>query len=536
MSKILERVVETEIGSEFPTDHLEILNFYGTEVAFIWNKDKLIIFPYHPNFTRDGEMQIIDSRSLVIEKLIAPKPLKSICSYLGRIFIICEPTGIYKLSKKLKFVVLSKTGIGLGCEVHQVLTPIKDCLYLADKITKKSKPLFQLYENVNYRNQNGIIVYDLRQILLSGDSDDDHGDKYCLITSGKKLFKLLDQRVIIIYTEANFITDILPIKRDKKDYGVGLITKGNYFVLLLSEKDPHSLIPWKKLYYDGIITAATIYACQASTNQLWFFYTNGQNIYHRTAQTVCCGHDSNDNVEIVYTSNKKVINCVTTRGTRLVMLSSGQLIEFNIVNMEPITEKREFNTLKEEMVRNANIIVDKICERAKQLELVNKELTLAQRRLERTSIYSHKEKPQYSPAINIFKVGGRTYLKLKLEGLPLDSQVFVNVAIDGEKEFASKIVRHRVTILEIPLEVEGKLREVYKFDVRIDLVAAHHETQLWCIFNNYGSADGSCRIATNGKQFLNAKLNTLRSLIDKKGIDYVKLRSIKTSIRKELGN
>ncbi|XP_015116347.1 uncharacterized protein LOC107040671 [Diachasma alloeum] len=538
MNKILQKVSEREVGCEFPTNNLEILNFYGTEAGFIWNEDKLLIFPYHPDSTSDEEVQIIDSGPLKSHKLTAPKPIKTICSYSGRVFIVCEPTGIYKLSDKYKFVVLSTTGIGLGCEVHQVLTPTRGWLYLADKITKKSKHLFQLSENVNYRDYDGVIVYDLRQILFCASGDDDN--KSCLITSGKKLYKLIDERVTIIHVESNFITDILAVKRDQRDFGVGLITEGNYLVLLLPDEDTRKLMPLRKLCYDGDIVALTIYFPRASTDQLWCFHTNGHNIYHRRVCIDCSGLDRNENVEVVFTSNERIINCLRPRGDGILMLSDGQLTEFEIMKMGRDGEKREFNTLKEDMIRNTNIIVDKICERAKELELVNKGIAVAQGRLERISAYAHKQKTQYSPAVRILRVGGRQYLEVKLEGLPLDSQVFVNVVIESQRLFASKVVCDRVTTLEVPLEI-GNLGEVEKFDVRIDLVAAQCETQLWCILNNYGvdsskvlGGEGSCRAATDRENLLTAKLSTLRSLMEKKSVDDVKLRYIKKSIRKEM--
>ncbi|XP_011303764.1 uncharacterized protein [Fopius arisanus] len=531
MSKILKKQLSREICKEFRGTHLEVLDFYGTETGFIWHEDQLLIFCYQSAFRCNDNTETIETGHFVSKILVTPKPIRTICSYSGRVFIVCEPTGIFKLSDKLTFAVLSKTGIGLGCEVHQVLKPTTDSLYLADKFTKNCKPLLQLFRDVNYRNRDGVVVYDLRQILYD---NPDSCHKFCLISTGRKLYKLTGEQAEIVHVDTNFITDIVAIRRDKRSFGVGLITN-NYLVLLLPDKN-EELVVSQKLQYDGEIVALALHISNFSQDHISSFYTNGNNIYHRKLKIDSSGLSGNEKVDVVLAFKEKIINSVKIRGEGLLVLSNGcELTEFHIIGMEE-NERREFCTLKEEMIRNTNIIVDRICERARELEQVNKAIAAGQNKLERINAYAHKQKIQISPAVRIMRAGGRDFLQVRLEGLPQDSQVFVNVRVDRLRLFASKFVCDRVTTLEVPLDIRH-LRDIEIFDLRIDLVATQCKRQLWCIMNNVldtsRTEESSCQSSIDRENLFTAKLETLRSLMKKKCLDDVKLRYIKKSIRKD---
>ena len=81
------------INTKYKLKNFAILNFYDKETCFAWNGQVLISFPSENcEFAREANIKIIQ----------IPKEIKGLRNIDQRVYVLCKPSGIYKLTEKLE--------------------------------------------------------------------------------------------------------------------------------------------------------------------------------------------------------------------------------------------------------------------------------------------------------------------------------------------------------------------------------------------------------------------------------------------------
>lgn len=255
----------------FIPNNFFISNFYGEEKCFAWKDNELVVFPY-----TDNEC---DS-TLPLTVITVPGVIKCIQNFEDRVFLICKPCGIYKLTEKLQFANLSRSGIGIGCQFSKVFSFSERCMHLEDKQDKTLTKLFQVpFDSVTSDEFSSIK-------LIVEKSDDafrtaflnEEGD-VCLIAYNKFLYKLTKNVIRLIYNCDYIIKDIVPMEKDGKVSGVTLLTDSTAVIFIyLEDKE----LKYDKIFlnYDGSsIKAFCARIDDDSDNYISFIYSTHSKTY-----------------------------------------------------------------------------------------------------------------------------------------------------------------------------------------------------------------------------------------------------------------
>ena len=232
-------------NADFVPNNFVIYNFYGKDTCFMWKDNELVVFPYL-------ETECSNENS-PLNVLIAPGKIKSIQSFDERVFVICTPCGIFKLTEEQKFALLSRSGIGIGSLYSEVFSLQGRCIVLEGKHDKSFKKLFQVpSETVTSDELSSLKLNsadtdeELRAIFL----EDSKEDNLCLISYNKVLYKQSKNSVNIVYSCDYSINEILPIERKGKIVGAAIVTNSSAIILMyLQDKK----LKFDKIYlnYDG---------------------------------------------------------------------------------------------------------------------------------------------------------------------------------------------------------------------------------------------------------------------------------------------
>ncbi|KAK0088429.1 hypothetical protein PV326_004834 [Microctonus aethiopoides] len=198
-----------------------------------------------------------------------------------------------------------------------------------------------------------------------------------------------------------------------------------------------------------------------------------------------------------------------------------------------------FYELKSSMLMGSKVIVKNICEKSKELNVHNEKLLIEQDKLKRVNIFAHRQRMAHFPKIEVTRTAGYLFLKVMFDySLPQNSMIFVNLTSGNQCQFSSKLIHDKETMVEMPLVPEILENTV---DITLDLLTFGEENQPWCIIRNCIKKSTSRdranirKLLSNKKNFLRAKLNALRSIIqDGKSIDMKKVNNIRKSIRKDI--
>ncbi|XP_034937630.1 uncharacterized protein [Chelonus insularis] len=515
------------LSDDFEPTNFEILDFYGEEMCFLWQDDKIALFSYN-----------INGSNVQVLPIVAPKLIKSIHSYLGRIFLVCKPFGIYKFTKTHEFALLSVSGFGIGTEYFEVLILKDNSLFIENKRERKIQELLVLpklsldeqneYDTLNFLLLTSKTTHEkLKNILFPKQ------DSICLISSRKSLYTLFHETIQIMYEGLYNITDIIPIKKNNFILGLLLIT-GPKHVIFVSTKDDQLF--FKKIYFNVEVDCLCTGFLDDSEDTIWIIYSDKQKIYfaHQNINW--------DGLHKVSWKRNKIIRCKNYKNKTIVLNSLFQLEEvtFNSIKSHDVSRAHEdFYEIKTEMLTGSELIVENICESAKELDKLNQKLLLEKEKLHRINIFTHKQKIPCVPKINVDRSGHFIFLKVCFENhLPPGSYITINVICNKQTTFSSKLVEDNETTLEVLLKPELLDSSI---DVNFDLVTFAEEEKPWCILNDC-LKDPSLKekhkvkdFLNSKMNFLNSKLNILRNLVQQDNqIDEKKILNIKKSLRREI--
>ena len=236
--------IETD-NTGFVPRNFVVYKFYGKDTCFAWKENELVVFP----FSEVGS----SNSTLPLKVLTAPGVIKNIYNFEERAFVICTPCGIYKLTDKHQFALLSKSGIGMGSLYSEVLSLQDGCIFLEGKHDKSLKKLFQVPAATVTSNELSslkLITSDtderFRAVLLEESKKDD----LCLIAYGKILYKQTKSVVKQMYYCDYLIQEIIPIEKKGKIVAVALTTNSSAVIFIYLHENK---LKFDKVYlnYEG---------------------------------------------------------------------------------------------------------------------------------------------------------------------------------------------------------------------------------------------------------------------------------------------
>ncbi|KOC59186.1 hypothetical protein WH47_11262 [Habropoda laboriosa] len=508
----------------FVPKHFVVRTFYGKKTCFCWNEDKLSIFAY----SRSND-------SVPVKVLTAPAPIKTIQSFNDRIFLICTPQGVYKLSRNLEFAVLSKHAIGMGTVFYEVLTPRKKHVYLDNKQKMTNKMLFEI--SSKEEDENKLCIYPLnvenveecfRKALVNNDSTIEN---LCIIGDGQKLLTLINETVQIIYNSIYSIKDIIPVGKDSKIAGLLLLTNIDVIIVMHARDN---MVVFEKTCLVTQLQAVCAGFSQLSEHSLWMVYSDKSKLYYAKI------HLSTNKVERIEVEDKSFV-CLQYYDSKIILglTEKKQLVEFSTDTVErTLSVKNDtFTNLHFNMLKCATFIMDKIYKGSEELHFFNETLITEENKLKRINLYAHKHKVRLCPKIVINRIANRLFLSASFHDvLPKNCWVVLNVKSEHRSMFCTKEIVDQETIVDIyiPENLTANFSEI-----AIDLIVVKDEGQPWCLIRNYVinplfEKGKKTRKRSEKFNFINSKIAMLESLIEKGNVDMKKLSEIKKNVRKEV--
>ncbi|KAG7200490.1 hypothetical protein KM043_001056 [Ampulex compressa] len=506
-----------------PTNFV-IDEFYGVITCFCWDGNKLAMFPYNEEEAcTDG-----------IPLLIAPGRIRNIICFSGRIFLLCIPHGIYKLSRDQNFAVLSKHAVGIGTVFYEILTPRNNCLYLDNKQNKTSKSLFQLSGNSEAFQKLCVFTLNVEgadPCLMTALKDNEGPVRnVTLIGNEKKLLVLTNETVRIIYNDDCPIKHISPVRKNNKTIGVLLLINADRVVIMHVKENK---LVYEKVHLRTNIRALCAYASSLVDDALLIVYSDERMLYHVKIRFFT------NKIQQVYSEERNVC-CLMNYGFNQVLgLASNDLFTLPTTALERslASENSGFINLRSEMLRGTESIVNEIYEKSKMLKILNERLLQEQDKLKRINLYAHEQLIRASPKMSIQRISGQQFLSIDFaQELPKNSTVVVSLDLGWWRRFYSKRVTSSDTVIEMRVS-EGHVFNGVQ--IAMDMVMLTCEGAPWCLIRNAindtprdkGRKRRTKKDMTN---FINAKIASLKNLISEGAISMEKLAEIKRSVRKAL--
>ncbi|XP_053976989.1 uncharacterized protein LOC128875435 [Hylaeus volcanicus] len=497
--------------------------FYGEYTCFCWNDDKLSIFPY----TADSPVSI--------DVLTAPAPIKNIQCFEGRIFVICIPQGIYKLSREREFAVLSKSAIGMGTVFYEVLTIRNKYLYLDNKQLMTSKLLLQL--SLEESNLTNLCIYPMNsksateQFIRAITNKDSIVENLCVIAVGKRVLILANESVQIIYDSIYSIRDIVPVYRNSKIDGLLLITATDVVIVIHSKNDT---LTFEKISLQTNVQAICASFSLLTEDTLLLLYSDEYKLY--------CGKKLllTDNILRIKIQDQNFA-CLQYYDfeTILGLTLDKQLVAFStdVVEKTLSVENDTFIDLNADMLKNTDLVMDKIYKGTQTLHRLNEELIREEDKLRRINLYAHKHKVRFCPKFTIHRIANKSFLSANFDNiLPKNSWIILKLTFECQNIYCMKKVVDQETIVDIHIP-EGK--SVNVMQVAIDLITLKDEGYSWCLIKNYVTQPvpekNKRKTRSEKTNFINSKIAAIQNLIKEGNIDMRKLSEIKKTVRKQFG-
>lgn len=511
--------------SDLEPTSFTICNFYGEDTCFCWNNNKFIMFPY---------MMKKCTPSLPV--YLAPGPVKTIHCFSNRVFFVCLPRGVYKLSKDGRFSVLSKSAISVGPIFFEILALKNDGLYLENKQSKSSKLLLHLSPTLQQcedlctfplHSENS--EQEFRNILLDGN---DTKDNLCLISSSKKLF-LLTEVIHIIYNCDHTIINIIPVQNNGKLNALILVTDTDAIIFMYA-KDKK--LNYKKIYLGIEIKTLCAGFDQQCADKVWIIYSNGSKLYYMTLmlstevynkvkveeKSLICMQYYKEDIFVGLNNQKKMYELSTN-------------IEESVTNSQ--VSKDNFISLHSGMLKDTDMIVDQICERAKELQSWNEKLIAEEEKLYKINLYASKQKIQACPKMTVHRIANQLFLNINFhENLPKNIYIICYLSYNNETVFSIKEIASNETCIDLSVPKE-KLSNSLKFGM--DLITIINKGQPWFLIKNFVKdpvveKKKKQHYKKSKTSFINAKINVIKNLMVSGNLSMQKLSEIKQSIRKEI--
>ncbi|XP_012146895.2 uncharacterized protein LOC100877857 [Megachile rotundata] len=510
-------------NNDFVATDFRIYTFYNERTCFCWNKNKFVIFPYKN-----------DSRASV-KVLTAPSPIKTLQCFNGRIFVICIPQGVYKLSRDLEFCLLSTSAIEMGTMFYEVLVPRDKYLYLDNKQKMESKRLFQL--SCEKIDSNKLCVYILNtkntaeNFMKALISDDLNVESLCIIGEEKKLFILKNETAQIIYNSVYVIRDIISMQKDSGIAGLFLLTNTDIIIIMYSK---NNTLVFENICLRTKIQTICIGFSQSFENTLWIVYADECKVYYAQKEL------SSDNVKCMKVQDNN-INCLQCYDSKIILglTENNQLIEFPVDSVERTLslDNNMFNDLHPDMLKGTKLIMDKIYKGTQELNALNEILTREKDKLKVINLYALEQKIRRYPKIVTVKVANQFFLSTNFQdSLPKGSWVVFNVNLDCQNLFCMKAVTDQETTIDVQVPEDKTLSFS---QVTVDLIALKEKGYPWCLIRNY-IINSDCeknkkrRTRSDKTEFINSRIAMLQNYIQERNVDIKQLSEIKKRLRKEL--
>ena len=183
--------------------------------------------------------------------------------------------------------------------------------------------------------------------------------------------------------------------------------------------------------------------------------------------------------------------------------------------------------------------MEKILEKAKEYEALNKEFEQQRDILKRINLYAYDYRVEYCPELRVEKVANEKYLLAKFnQVLPVNSQVILAAKRGDRRTFIVKTVTDSETQIELPFPTQNTLKPV---DVTVDLITYNPKGESFCLITDFiqdpnTNNEDSKNLSAEIVNFVNLKIRSLKNLIKDGKVTMKALSEIKSSIRRELQN
>ena len=499
-----------------------VYTFYGRKTCFCWDKDKLAIFPY----TND--------HFAPVELVTAPGPIKSIQCFTDRVFLICIPQGVYKLSRDREFAVLSMSAVGLGTVFYEVLTPRSKNLYLDNKQTMTNKLLFHLSSEDGDFSNLCICPLNLENTgegFMRTITNDSTVENLCVIADEKILFVLVRETVRIVYSSIYSIRDIVPVQRDSKIGGLLLLTSAD-ITLIYSSND---LLSFEKICLGIRVQTICAGFSQRTEDTLWFVYSDESKLYYGKKQLLT------KSVQQINVQDKSFA-CLRCYDSKVILglTTNKQLVEFSTDAVERtlLVENDTFINLNADMLKGSEHEIDKIYRGTQELHNLNKVLLTEEDTLSRINLYAHRRKALLVPKVSVNRIANQLFLSVNLNTLPKNSWVVLNLRLECQNVFSMRKVVDEKTVVDICVP-EDKAENF--LGIAIDLITLKDESHSWCLIRNYitnplPKKNKKKKTRSDQTNFINSKIAMLESFINDGDIDMKMLSEMKGNVRKKFGD
>jgi hypothetical protein len=505
-----------------------VCEFYGVETCFCWNTDKLITLPYTRN----------DSVARDTQVLLTPNPIRKIQCYDGRVFLMCEPQGIYKLSRTNdSFAVLSKNALAMGAEYWEVIVTYRNGVYLDNKQTKTSRLLFhcsitsKTIEKVHALSLNlkNTKTQFINSLIISQESE----QNLCVFAYDRKLFVARADVVQLIYTSDITIVNIVPVKQDNKIAGLLLHLINMDTVILVHSKE-YNLI-FKKIHLGKDVrntsTLCVGFSLQTE-NVIWIVYCDQYRTYYMKKELF---------TEVVQQTqvDERTFRCMQHYKTDVIIALSheNELIEFSLEKFESFLPVINDISLCINMFQKTDFIMEKICAKAKELNVLYKSLADEQDKLRRINLYASKQKLKINPHIEVSRLCQYRYLILDIsDKLPKHSHAVVTFISKNRNIFCIKEITDMNLTIKMPIK-ENEMLHSSTFSM--DLITLLDEGHPWCLIRDFIDCPSQNikkkrELKRDKTVFIDTKIMSLQNLIKDKHSSMTKLCEIKKVIRAEL--
>lgn len=524
-------MIELDDETNVPRRFL-VCDFYGVETFFCWCSDNLVTFPYTKGTSTTPNTRV---------SLSTPDAVRKIQCYGGRAFLICAPLGVYKLSRTGEFAVLSKNALAMGAEYWEVIVAYRGGVYLDDKQTKSSRLLFQCPTIASKTTE------DVHTLPLNlDDTETEFVDclianrkaerSICVLGHDRRLFVLRGDTVHLIYTSDVTIVDIAAVKRGDKVAGLMLHLVEVNTVVLVNCKD-HGLV-FEKVHV-GRNAGSTAVLCAGFSLQakdvIWITYCDQSSLYYLR--------------KVLFSSEVSQQALVDERAFRymqhykadviLGLSQENELVEFSVEKLESSISVGNNIGLRADMFQKMDVIMERICAKANQLNALNKELLDEQDKLRRINLYASKQRFKLKLHIEMSRLCNYCYLTLSIpDKLPKNSHVVFTFNSRSRYTFCVKEVTDTTLTIRMPINESNVL---CSSSISVDLITLMEQHRPWCLirdFINDSPSQDLKRKRGRSKQdktvFIDTKIMSLRKLIEEKDLSMTKLREIKRVIRAEL--
>jgi len=504
-----------------------VCEFYGIETCFCWNTNKLIILPYIKNDSVIPDTQV----------LLTPNPIQKIQCHDGRVFLICAPQGIYKVSRTNdSFAVLSKNAFAMGAEYWEVIVAYRNGVYLDNKQTKTSRLLFQcpitskIIEKVHALslNLNNTKTQFVNSLIINQESK----QNVCIFAHDQKLFVVTADVVQLIYTTDINIANIIPVKQDNKVAGLLLHLINMDTVILVHSKDCNLI--FEKIYLGknvkNISTLCVGFSLQTE-NVIWIVYCDQFRTYYMKKELF---------TEIVQQTqvDERTFRCMQHYKTDVILALSheNELIEFSLEKFESSLPVTNDINLCINMFQKTDFIMEKICAKAKELNVLYKSLADEQDKLRRINLYASKQRLKINPHIEVSRLCHYRYLTLNIsDKLPKHSHIVVTFISKNRNIFCIKKIIDMNLTIKMPIK-ENEMLHSSTFSM--DLITLLNKQHPWCLIRDFIDCSShnikrKRELKKDKTVFIDIKIMSLQNLIKDKDLSMTKLCEIKKVIRAE---